>query len=198
MLWILVYTTQEQTRIHNIAQGTYSQYDGSGYYIAFDHNYPTFLQSQLARYNASRNTFIQDNTRAIIIDFNLHYPVMNVNVTSQIVFEISPMGNVVVNKIKNELFVLDYSRNRFALYLIDIGLHIFNFIFLFLFVMIIMNLQRDQFLDYCMSKEGLTNWVFSIVSLMALIVFILMMNTSGEILNKRRSSQDYLFYVRRE
>lgn len=100
-----------------------------------------------------------------------------------------------VNPINNRPFVIDYSKNRLNLYLIDIGLHILNFVYLFLFVMIIMNQQRDQFVSYCFSKEGILNWAFTIVSLMTLVVFILMLNESKLILDRRASSEDYLYYV---
>ena len=58
-----------------------------------------------------------------------------------------------------------------------------------------MNQQRDQFKSYCFSKEGILNWAFTIVSLMTLVVFILMLNESKTILQRRSSSEDYLYYV---
>lgn len=58
-----------------------------------------------------------------------------------------------------------------------------------------MNQQRDLFLRYCISKEGILNLAFTIVSLMTLVVFILMMYESNRILATRKSNEDYLYYV---
>jgi hypothetical protein len=81
----LYYYTEEQNRIFSTAKGVFSQYDGSGYINAFDHSSDTYLKKQNDRFAAVMPVYFQDNTRAVIINFNLHYPVLNVNVTSEMV-----------------------------------------------------------------------------------------------------------------
>lgn len=81
----LYYKSEDHTKIKSDAQGLYSTYDGSGYLITFDHADPALLQFQNERFNAIAPVYFKENTKAVIINYNLHYPVLNVNLTAQVV-----------------------------------------------------------------------------------------------------------------
>ena len=79
------YYTEEQNRIYSTAKGLFSSYDGSGYIQTFDHSSQEYLAKQNNRFAAVKPVYFQDNTKAVIVNFNLNYPVLNVNITTEIV-----------------------------------------------------------------------------------------------------------------
>lgn len=79
------YYTKEQNRQFSVSKGLFSTYDGSGYILAFDHTDPTYIEERNLRFAALANDYFQDNTKAVIVNYNLYYPVLNVNFTSEIV-----------------------------------------------------------------------------------------------------------------
>jgi len=190
----LHYQSEDHTKIKSVAKGLYSSYDGSGYIFNFDHSDEDYLSVQREKLQDLEPAYFKDNTKAVIVNYNLHYSIMNVNLTAEVLFEVSPVGNVRVNPLKIRLFVLDYNSNRKTLYLVDIMLQILNLVYFAMFVMIIMNQQRDQFLSYCLSKEGVLNWAFTVVSLWTTGVFATLMYESSSVQSKRDASVDYLHY----
>lgn len=79
------YYPREQLRILSEAKGLHSTYDGSGYIIAFDHTDSTYIEKHRLRFKALRPSFFQDNTKAVIVNYNLNYPVLNVNCSIEVV-----------------------------------------------------------------------------------------------------------------
>lgn len=81
----LYYESNFHTKIKSVAEGLYSSYDGSGYIFTFDHTDTPSLPLQRRRFEALSPTYFKENTKAVIINYNLHYPVLNVNLTAQVV-----------------------------------------------------------------------------------------------------------------
>ena len=98
--------------------------------------------SSLAKY------YIKDNTKGVIISYNLNYSPLNVNCTGEITFEFSPIGNYVTHKVDVNLFVLNYAENRQFLFSFEICLIVLNFILIFLFFNLMIDLKRSSFIGY--------------------------------------------------
>jgi len=81
---------------HHITQdsiwsGMISTYDGHGYVVDFRRNLTEALQ-RVQKLRAGR--FIDEQTRAIFIDFNTYNPVYNLDTVARLVFEFPPTGGI--------------------------------------------------------------------------------------------------------
>lgn len=81
----LEFKTSLQNKVTSQSTGKYSTYDGSGYTITFNHENITQLADQAVRFEAMKDNYLRENTRAVIINYNLHYPVSNVNISTEVV-----------------------------------------------------------------------------------------------------------------
>lgn len=81
----IYFEPSEQHRISALATGTYSSFDGSGYQLLFDHANPDLLARQNLLAGAALPQFFAASTKGAVVNFNLHYPINNVNVTTEIV-----------------------------------------------------------------------------------------------------------------
>jgi len=81
---------------HDITQdsiwtGVISTYDGHGYVVDFRRNLTEAFQ-RVQKLRAAR--FVDEQTRAIFIDFNTFNPVYNLDTVSRLVFEFPPTGGI--------------------------------------------------------------------------------------------------------
>jgi len=68
-----------------------STYDGHGYVVDFRRNLTEAFQ-RVQKLRAAR--FVDEQTRAIFIDFNTFNPVYNLDTVSRLVFEFPPTGGI--------------------------------------------------------------------------------------------------------
>jgi len=108
---------------HHITQdsiwsGMISTYDGHGYVVDFRRNLTEALQ-RVQKLRAGR--FIDEQTRAIFIDFNTYNPVYNLDTVARLVFEFPPTGGIwPYFEMKSWQFRVYYGRRGTMLFVVEL------------------------------------------------------------------------------
>ena len=84
-----------------------------------------------------KGVYLQPDTRAVLINYNVYFRPMNTNFTTSALIEISPVGDIVVHPLGIRLFVLDYRKNRPLLFWIDVTFIFLSLGFVVLFVSLV-------------------------------------------------------------
>lgn len=81
----MYYASERESRIIQVAKGFFSNYDGSGYLFLLDQKDNTKLAEQADKFINLRSSYLDKSTKAVVINFNLHFKPKNVNMTAEIV-----------------------------------------------------------------------------------------------------------------
>ena len=86
--------------------------DGSGYMMLLNQENESDLETYQALITSINYSYITRNTKAVLVNFNLNYSPTNLNITASMIFEYSPIGNLVAHRSQIDLFVLQGSDQR--------------------------------------------------------------------------------------
>lgn len=202
---LLQYGSFRDNHIVSTSSGYFSDYDGSGFQFLLDHNDDKKLGFQAKKFKEMRSNYLASNTKAVIINYNLHYRPKNLNMTAEIVgimltqlFEFLPIGDFFVHPIKIRLFVLHYYTNRPYLFWVDLLLAGCSLNFLGVFLVLLFYLRRNKLETYCVSKEGILNISYILCQVITVYIFLqlfLQTEHSSKITETSQNKKNY-YYVR--
>lgn len=191
----LNYHSAKETGDNKKFAGYYSTIDGSGYLHLLDQENKAELDTINGLFENLIHVLIHENTKAIIINFNVNYVPDNVNFTATIVFEFSSTGVVDVHPVMIELFVMNYMYNRTFQFIFEIQTIVIHAVMLLLYLQLQVDLKRSEFITYCFfSKFGLFNLFYAIFTFLGLSNFIMMQISSGSKISSLQESKDSFYF----
>lgn len=161
--------------------GKYGKYLDGGYIYAFN---STKKDIALDLKILEENNWIDNFTRAVIIEFSAYNPNLNVYCYCYILFEILPTGNFINSAFFRPLILINPSKNLFfficaIVYLIGISI---------LFLKEIFILYKENF-NYFKKFSILISWGLIIFSCITLSIFVIRHETEKSVIQKINQKQ---------